>query len=188
MRDLLNRESSEMFYNMPIDELGKLFNTRYEVDDIDTDKNESFLEIGKELEKKCLIAINKMKGFKATILPNSGIGTDFKGDLLISNSKDNYLGDVKSTTRDGRIIICDSEHTIKDEMNKFIKNANQWNFKPALFFPKMNKEGNYLNYPNNWFVYPLTNGSYLLNSRGQKAYYSKLIKESIFLDKWLKNQ
>ena len=173
---------------MPIDELGKLFSTRYEVEDIDTDKNESFLEIGKELEKKCLIAINKMKGFKATILPNSGIGTDFKGDLLINTPNGNYLGDVKSTGVSGKVTICDNEHTIKDEMNKLLKNAKEWDFKPILLYPKIGKEGNYLAYPNNWFVYPINNGSYLLNSKGHQAFYNKLINKSIFMQKWGKYQ
>ena len=186
MRDLLNRESDEMFYNMPIDELGKLFNTRYEVEDIDDDKNTSFLEEGIELERKCLIAIKRVKGFNATSLKNSGIGTDFKGDILISIKNKNYIADVKSTTNSGHITFCDPDHKIKDEMNKFIKNAKQWNMKPILLYPKMNKEGNYLNYPNNWYVYEVNNGSYMLNNSNHQLRYSKLIKESIFLENWLK--
>ena len=185
MRDLLNRESDEMFYNMPIDELGKLFSTRYEVKDIDNTK-ESFLEIGKELEKKCVVAINKLKNVKATILPNSGKGTGFKGDLLIKTPNGNYLGDVKSTGYSGFVTFCDNEHTITNEMNKFIKSAKEWGFKPVIFFPKINKEGNYLNYPNNWFAYDVNNNSYLLDSRGKQLRYGKLIKKSVFLKNWAK--
>ena len=187
MRDLLDRESDEMFYNMPIDELGKLFSTRYEVKDLDDNIGvESFLEIGKDLEKKCLTALNKMKGVKATRFKNSGIGTDFKGDILISRNKENYLADVKGTTKKGNVIICNPDNTIKNEMNKFIKNAKEWNMNPILIFPKMNKEGNFLNYPNNWFVYKVKNNSYLLTLKANHLRYSKLIKESIFLKNWIK--
>lgn len=185
MRDLLDRESNEMFCSMPIDELGKLFNTRYEVKDIGTE-NKSFLEIGKELEKRCLTAVNRMKGFKATSIYNSGLGTDFKGDIIISTKNGNYLADVKSTTNSGHIVICDSEHTCKDEMNKFIKNSKEWNFKPILLFPKIKKEGNYLKYPNNWYLYKVNNGSYLLNLIASQLRYSKLIKNSLLLKNWYK--
>lgn len=180
IRDLLDRESDEMFFNMPIDELGKLFNTRYEVKDITNPEN-SFLEIGKELEIKCSNAINKMKGFKCTVLPNSGIGTDFKGDLLINSPNGNYLGDVKSTGSSGRVTMCNPELNIRDEMNKFLLNAKQWDFKPIILFPKMNKEGNFLNFPNNWFAYKINNGSYILNLQGSQLRYSKIIKDSVIL-------
>lgn len=186
-RDLLERESKEMVYNMPIDELGKLFNTRYEVKTIDKENNKSFLEEGKVLEGHFLNAISRIKGFNATKLPNSGIGTDFKGDILITNKKNSFLGDVKSTADSGFIIICDSEHIIKTEINKFIKNAKDWNMNPVLLYPKINKHGNYLNYPNNWFVYPVKENSYLLNLKAKgRVRYSKIIKESIFLKNWLK--
>jgi hypothetical protein len=183
MRDLLDRESDEMFFNMPIKDLGKLFNTRYEVKDLGS--NKSFLEIGKEIEKKCCNAINKMKGFKATSFKNSGIGTAFKGDLLIHTPKGNYLGDVKSTGLSGFISYCDSEHKINIETNKMIKNAKTWGFKPCLLFPKINKEGNYLNFPNNWFVYEINNNSYLLDNKGHRLRYNKLQLKSKILKNWV---
>ena len=185
MRDLLDRESTEMFCNMPIDELGELFNTRYEVKNIDKGNKDSFLEIGKELENKFITAIKKVKGFNATQLPNSGKDTGFKGDILITNKKKSFLGDVKSTTEGGRVTICDPRYTIKSEMNKFIKNADDWNMQPVLLFPKLNKAGNYLNFPNNWFVYPVKNNSYLLGLKGHQTQYNKLILKSFYLKKWL---
>lgn len=185
MRDLLNRESNEMFFNMPIDDLkggglGKLFNTRYEVKKIEKD-NESFLEIGKQLEKKCILALNKIKGVKANLLPNSGKGTGFKGDILINTGNGNILGDVKSTGESGKVTICDNKHRTKDEMNKLIKNAKEWNFTPAIIFPKIKKYGNFLNYPSNWYIYFLNNNSYFLNSTGNQLWYNKIILKSVIL-------
>lgn len=184
-RDLLDNDSPEYFCPMPINELGKLFSTTYEVKDLDTE-NKSFLEIGKELENKCLNALKRLKGFKSTGLKNSGIGTDFKGDILVTNKKNSFLADVKSTTSSGHVTFCDPKHTIKDEMNKFIKNAKVWNMIPVLIYPKINKDGNYLNHPNNWYVYTVKNSSYLLNLKNHQTRYSKLIKESVIMKNWLK--
>ena len=184
MRDLLDRESDEMFFNMPIDELGQLFNTCYEVKDINTEDSKSFLELGKKLEKYCINAINKVKGLKATSIKNSGLGTDFKGDILIASNNGNYLADVKSTGID-RVNICDSNHRIDYEMINFMKNAKQWNMKPIILFPKSKKDGNFLNYPNNWFVYELKNDSYLLKNRSHQLGYSKIILKSKILKNWL---
>lgn len=181
MRDLLGRETPEMFFNMPIDELGKLFNTRYEVGDINkTVDNKSFLELGKELEKKCLIALKKVKGVKATSIKNSGIGTDFKGDILATFKKQSYLIDVKSANKN-TVVICNPENTCSNEMNKFIRNAKTWNMKPLIIFPRNDKEGNYLNYPNNWYVYSVKNNSYLLLLRNNMVRYNKIINESNIL-------
>lgn len=181
MKDLMDQESEEMFFNMPIKELGKLFDTRYEVKQITKEDSDSFLEQGKELEKKCLNALNKIKGVRATLFKNSGLGTDFKGDILINTSNGNYLADVKSTGESGRVTICDSKHRVKDEMNKLIVNAKSWDFKPCLLFPKIKKQGNFLNFPSNWYMYKLDNNSYLLNNISNQVYYSKLIKKSVFL-------
>ena len=187
MRDLLDRESDEMFCTMPIDELGQLFNTRHEVGDIDKGDNTSFLEQGKELEIKCLNALKRVKGINATSLKNSGIGTDFKGDILITYKNKSFLADVKSTTESGYIVLCNNDYKVSNEINKFIKNAKLWNMTPVLLFPKINKTGNFLNYPNNWFVHQVKNNSYLLNLNAKGVIrYSKIIKESVFLKNWLK--
>lgn len=187
MRDLLGNRFPEMFANMPIDELGKLFNTRYEVKTIDKEnKASSFLEDGKIFEKHFFNAIQRIKRFKATKLPNSGIGTDFKGDILITNKKNSYLGDVKSTIDDGRVTICDPKHSINKEMDKFIQNAKDWNMQPVLLFPKIKKAGNYLNFANNWYVYEVKNNSYLLDLKSHQASYPKMILKSVLLKNWCK--
>lgn len=184
MRDLLDRESPEMFVTMPIHEIGKLYNTNYEVGDIENDSDNSFLEKTLILENHCINALKKIKGINVNLLPDSGKGTGFKGDILINFKGVNYIADVKSTADSGEVIFCDPSSSVKNEMNKFNSEAKKWNFKPLLFFPKIKKHGNYLNYPTNWYGYKLNGNSYLFDLVNHKARYNKLIKQSFFLKNW----
>ena len=183
-KDLLGRETNWKCINIPIHVLGNMFNTREEIGKLDEPK--TLLEIGIEYEKKCASAINKIKNYKARLNPDSGKDTGFKKiDLWIRNDLNIYGANVKSTTKT-HVTICDNEHIIKDEMNKFLKDAKEWHYKPLILFPVRGKNGNSLNYPSAWYVYELDNNSYLLDSKSHQARYEKLSNASTILKKWAK--
>lgn len=183
MRDLLDRESIEMMVNSPIDEIGKLYSTNFEVGDLETNTKKTFLEKGIDLEKDCISALKKLK-IRCSLQPNSGINSGMKGDIILSHRKKNYQADVKRTTEKGYVLFCEKGKRIKNEMDKFYNDAKEWNRTPIILFPVVGKQGNFLKYPSNWLIYELTGNSYLFNTNNEKVRYNKLSNKSLNLKKW----
>lgn len=169
VKDLLDRETEEMVVPMSIDEIGKLFNTRYEVKKLGEEVTP--IEKGIGLEKDFANAIKKVKGVKyVDVLPNSGNGSSWGCDVIVYANNGVYGFDVKGACR---------THVNIDEYGKNIikkiKNIKQHKAFPYIAFPD-NKYIRLIS-PNAWFIHKLTENSYLkgLNTKARKE---KLIKQS----------
>ena len=172
-RDLLGREVREKCINIPIDELGNMFNTREEIGKLE--KELSPLEKGIGLEKDFAKALKKIKGVNfVDVIPNSGNGSSWRYDVIAYTDKGLCAFDVKSATT--HVFINEFGNDI---LNK-IDNAKDHNATPYIAFPDNNYKRTGI--PSAWRIYELTKDSYLKRLNAPPR-YNKLFNKSKKLSK-----
>jgi hypothetical protein len=169
VKDLLDRESEEMVIPVPLSEIGKNFNTNYEIEDLITP-----LEKGIYDEKEFVKAVKKVKGVKyVDLLPNSGNGSSWACDVLVYADNGLYGFDIKGSNKN-YVYLQD----FGDELIKKIKNIQDHNAIPFIAYPEWKKEN--LCYPNHWYIYRLDENTYLRRLKTM-PFYPKLVSKSVIL-------
>ena len=170
-KDILGREYPEMFFPMSIDELGKCFDTHFEVKKPGLNNEDTPLNKGITLEKDFAKAIKKIKGVKyVDVLPNSGHGSSWLFDVIVYTSKGVYAFDVKGSSKTHIYL-----QEYGDNIIKKINNAREHKAFSYLAFP--NNKFIRMGLPGAWYIHRLTENDYLkrLNSM---PFYNKLVKNS----------
>lgn len=167
-RDLLDRETGEKAIPVPIDVIGKWFNTHEEVGKLETEKTP--LEKGIGFEQDFVKAVKKCKGVKhVELIPNSGHGSTWSYDVIVYANNGVYAFDVKGS----KTYVYLKEYG-KDLLDK-IDNAHQHKALSYIAFPNVKYKR--LSMPQAWFTYKLTPNCYLKRLKTY-PFYNKLVKNS----------
>ena len=167
-KDLLDREAPEKVIPIPIDILGKMFDTREEIGKLDREATP--LEIGMGFEKDFSIAIKKCKGVNfVELLPNSGMYSNWKYDVIVYAKNGVYAFDVKGAKT--YVYIKANGKDLEDK----IDNAHQHHAISYISFP--NTKYKRLTMPQAWYTYKLTPSCYLRHLK-TFPYYNKLKNKS----------
>jgi|GEM_PF-2646811 len=181
VKDIIDRESEEMIIPVAINEIGKYFDTHYEIDNLTRDKDLTGLEKGIGLEKDFNNVLNKSRNVLFTKLqPNSGRDCDYPFDILSVGIDENYAFDVKSSFNSGRISITEYGKAFENKVNS-IKRSNKFMFQPYFAFPRIDTKFNTRAY--DWYICSMIDNFSYFRRMNSMPYYYHLIKKSILLSK-----
>jgi len=161
---------------------GQYYDTTQEIATLEQNKKTTRLDTGKYYEVHAYKALDKIKKpHFVELLPNSGIGSHWKADIIYYFKKNCYAIDVKGRNK---------EHVFYNskEWSKQIKNASDHaNSIPLIIFPRWNKNNDKmyerLTLPQFWLVHELKD-SYLKKNKADITFAKKLEKNSIRMDKY----
>lgn len=182
-KDLLGRTSRRYYLPMPIDYYGSFYDTHEEIDKL---KNVDLTtwEKGIELEETFIKALKKIKKIKyIERVPRSGNKplTSWAFDVIAYTKGRTYAFDVKGVNN--RDVYFNK--SIGRNLLTKINNARDHNAVPFIVFPQRNIKR--LNDPSRWFIYPLTESSYLLTLNSDPC-YAKLSSDSKNLIEYILNK
>lgn len=182
VKDLLDRETEEMIVPMSIDEIGKLFNTRYEVKKLGEETNNFENRIKGDLtEYNFFNVISKHPDIlRAYPEKNSGLNSSIPFDVLGYGINKNIAVDVKGCNRD--VYITEHGEELINKIN-CLKNKKTGKFLYDPYFAFPVKEHKLLNRLYDWYM--LSINEYFKYLYKLKCYpsYSSLIKKSVLLSK-----
>lgn len=182
-KNIIGQKSRTYMLPQPLEYYGSFYDTKEEIDKLKTDPVTTW-EKGIALEETFIKALKKIKKIKyIERVPRSGNKplTSWAFDVIAYTKGRTYAFDVKGVNN--RDVYFNK--SIGRNLLIKINNAQGHNAIPFIVFPQRNIKR--LNDPARWFIYPLTETSYLLGMNSD-PHYNKLSMDSKNLLEFIMNK